>query len=294
MSDERQHLEAHGIILAAESEVTVNMTDEEAEPKVMESLLLSVAHFWSIRETAGRQVDLMERHFRQDEMLAALRQLSDLVGLPAPKQRNPGATRTATKAQAEDVVAIIKQLGDGDKLPRFNVQSDDLPRVLPLLGAVSVGDEQGVSSRLEALEITQKKNMEEMKRMVATIARSVTQPAAAPEIIVNGPASFADVARTGQADQTGQAVAGQPPGRRGSVITSHQALASSESRDQFYLRQGRMYGGSSQAQNGSRHRNERSQSAKRRRAGEGEDEWREAPPPWKEASSQGQGRYWDS
>ena len=74
-------------------------------------------------------------------------------------------------------------------------------------------------------------------------------------------------------------MAGQPPGRRGSVITSHQALGSSESRDQFYLRQGQMDGGSSQALVGSRHRNEQSQSAKRRRAGEGEDEWREVPPP---------------
>ena len=45
-------------------------------------------------------------------------------------------------------MAAIKQLGDEDKLPRFQVQSDDLPRVLPLLGAVSVGDMHGLSARL--------------------------------------------------------------------------------------------------------------------------------------------------
>ena len=111
---------------------------EEQAPKVTESLLLSVSHFWSVRETANRQVEMIERHFRQDEMLAALRELATLVGLPAPKQRQSGASRAATWAQAEDVVAAIKQLGDEDKLPRFQVQSDDLPRVLPLLGAVSV------------------------------------------------------------------------------------------------------------------------------------------------------------
>ena len=139
--------------MTTDSEVIANMAEgevmdeEETEPpRPLESLLLSVAHFWALRETANRQVDLLERHFRQDEMLAALRELSELVGLPAPKKRNPGGMRTATKAQAEDVVAVIKKLGDEDKLPRFNVQSDDLPRVLPLLGAVSVGDEQGVCS----------------------------------------------------------------------------------------------------------------------------------------------------
>ena len=72
--------------------------------KAIESLLLSVGHFWSLRETADWQVDLLERHFRQDEMLAALKELAELTGLPKPKKRNPGAARSATKAQAEDVV----------------------------------------------------------------------------------------------------------------------------------------------------------------------------------------------
>ena len=66
----------------------------------------------------------------------------------APKQRQAGASRMATWAQAEGVVAAIKQLGDRDKLPRFQVQSDNLPRMLPLLGAVSVGDMHGLSARL--------------------------------------------------------------------------------------------------------------------------------------------------
>ena len=52
--------------------------------------------------------------------------------MPTPKRRNPGASRTGRKAQSEDIVAIIKQLGDEDKLPRCNVQRDDLPLVLPI------------------------------------------------------------------------------------------------------------------------------------------------------------------
>ena len=234
--------------------------EEDEPPKLLESLLLSVSHFWSRRETAIRQVELVERHFRQDEMLASLTELAKLVGMSAPKKRTRGAAKTATRAQAEDVVAAIKQLGDEDKLPRFNVQSDDLPRVLPLLGAVSVGDERGVSARLEALEVSQRQNMDEMKRMVAAISRSAAQPAAVPDIRLSGPASFAAVA--------GHTVANPR------VIQTTGLQAPAPRPDQFYSRQGRDQGSNNRVLT----RNDRSQSNKRRREGEGEEKWREVGP----------------
>ena len=166
----------------------MNAAEEAAvrnEPKVMESLLLSVGHHWSRRETIDQQVELLSRHFRQDEMLSALKDLRELVDLPPPVNRQPSAARTATKAQAEDVVNIFKLLGNQDKIPRFLVQSDDLPRVLPLLGALSVGDERGVAARLEALELAQKQSMSDMKKMLENVTRGVAQRAAVPEIIVN-------------------------------------------------------------------------------------------------------------
>ena len=65
--------------------------------KIMGSLLLSVSHFWSVRETANRQVELIKRHFCQDEMLAAWRELATLVaalppsrGRQEPQGRPPG------------------------------------------------------------------------------------------------------------------------------------------------------------------------------------------------------------
>ena len=120
-------------------------------------------------------------------------------------QRQPTAARTATKVQAEDVVNVFKVLGDQDKLPRFLVQSDDLPRVLPLLGALSVGDERSVAARLEALELAQKQSMVEMKRMVESVTRgvNVAQHNAVPEIVVNN-RSYAEMAGAG-----GQAVQAQ-------------------------------------------------------------------------------------
>ena len=67
------------------------------------------------------------------------------------------------------------------------MQSDNL------FGAVSVGDERGVSARLDALEAAQRAGMDEMRRMVAGLARGVLQLAPVPEIAVTSP-TFATVA----------------------------------------------------------------------------------------------------
>ena len=75
---------------------------------------------------------------------------------------------------------MMKQLSDQDNLPRFTIQSDDLRRVAPLLGAVSVGDERGVAARLEALEFSHRKGMEEMKMMVAAVAPPPPRPPSPP------------------------------------------------------------------------------------------------------------------
>ena len=170
---------------------------------MMESLVMSVAHHWHLRETAARQAELIERHFRQDEMLAALRELETLVTMTKVQKRQAGAGRSASRAQAEDIVNVMKQLGDRDALPRFLIQSDDLRRVAPLLGAVSVGDERGVAARLEALEHSHRQGMEEVKRMVAAVARGAAVPTPSstptPVIEVTAPTSpsFAAVASGG-------------------------------------------------------------------------------------------------
>ena len=187
-------------------------------------------------------------------MLAALRELATLVSLPAPKQRQAGASRTATWAQAEDVVAIIKQLGDQDKLPRFQVQSDDLHRVLPLLGAVSVGDERGVSARLEALEAAQRAGMDKMRRRVAVLASGAAQPPTVPDIAVTSP-TFATMA-------------GGTAGTR---------VAPGMGQGLHPVRSTQHGGGSQQTriEAGTRTRSDRSTSNKRLREGEGAGEWRE-------------------
>ena len=142
--------------------------DPDDRPSI-ESLILSVTHFWSMRESNGRQVELLERHFTQEQMCVALHDLNTTVGLAEqPKKRQPSREKTATTKQAEDLVKAIIYLGDNNKLPRFCVQSDDLFRILPLLGAVSSSDEQAVATRLEALEAAQKLMLQEIRRQTVS------------------------------------------------------------------------------------------------------------------------------
>jgi hypothetical protein len=231
----------------------------------MESLLLSVAHYWSLRETSDRQVELLERHFRQEEMRAAQMELAALLGLTGKiSLRGAAGGRSATKGQAQDVVNTLEKLSSGATMPRFLVQSDDLPRVGPLLGAVSVGDERGVSARLEALEAAQRAGIDEVKRMVvASLARGAVVQPTAPDIVVTGPLAYAAVA--GGAGGPGGSVAGSAPAHRPPPPAQQ---------EQFFGRLSRATGAGRQAGQGARV--ERSTSKKRRLGEEGE--WQDVAP----------------
>ena len=80
-----------------------HMAAPESEPKVLESLLLSVAHHWSLRETGDRQVELLERHFRQDEMISAQKELAVLP------RRNPGTGKGPGPGRGGDPEAAVGQ-----------------------------------------------------------------------------------------------------------------------------------------------------------------------------------------
>ena len=76
-----------------------------------------------MRETRERQVELLERHFRQEEMLHALVQLCDMVGEQLPVKRQQSQGRTATRAQAEDVVDLVDKSDTQGNIPRFIIQT---------------------------------------------------------------------------------------------------------------------------------------------------------------------------
>ena len=108
---------------------------------------------------------------------------------------------------------------------------------------MSIGDERGVSARLEALEAAQRAGMDEMRRMVAGMARGA-MPAAAPDIVVTGPPGYA-------------------------------AVASAPAQQEFFGRVTRVAGRSATQGQAAR---PRTPSLKRVREGEGEGQWREVPP----------------
>jgi hypothetical protein len=258
------------------------MAAPEGEPKVLESLLLSVAHHWSLRETGDRQVELLERHFRQDEMISAQKELAVLLGKPEKSvpRRNPG-TGKATKAQALDVVETLRQLSDKANTPRFLVQSDDLPRIAPLLGELSVGDERGVAARLEALERSHRQGLEKMERMIASVKKGATMSAISPQVIVTSPtpSSFAAAAAVGggmagvqdvtRERQPGQGRAGKGQGQAVQRRAPGTPLS-------FFSR-GRQEGGL-QAGQGSQPRQDRSSSAGKRQRTDEEGGWQEQRP----------------
>ena len=259
---------------------TTGGPDSDVEPKSVECLLLAVAHHWSLRETHERQVELLSRFFDQEQMKTALTKLESVVTtMEKHKNRQNGALKTATKAQAEDVAEAIKSLGDSNTLPRLTIQSDDLQRIAPLLNAVSIGDERGVAARLEALELAMKTNQAEMMRFV-TATRHFQVPAQPTLPPVRPPvAQGHDQSKDQSQDQSYANVAGG--GRRGRVIQGQEPRSAGgqagaggqtssaflEPRPQRQRRKVSQGGGE-----------ERSASAKRQRSGS-DGEWQVVAPP---------------
>jgi hypothetical protein len=251
----------------------------------MESLLLSVALYWSRKDPGDKVIELLERHFRQDEMVAAQKGLAELLGEPKPPERQQSVGRTATKAQAKDLQDKLVQLGNEVKLPRFVVGCDDLERVQPLLGALSVGDERGVAARLEALELSHRQGLEKMERLMAGVVRGALVPAAAPQVIVTPPAqptfSAAAAAGGGGAGAGPQAAGGAPRARRpGPGVAQGQGQGpqggAAGPQPPFFNR-GRREGGLP-AEQGQQPRQDRSCSAEKRRRVDEQGSWQEQRP----------------
>ena len=251
----------------------------ETDPKTVKCLLLAVAHHWSLRETVERQTELMQRFFDQEQMRTALSKLEAVTGLEKHKNRQNGANKTATRAQAEDVVAALKTLGDVARLPRLTIQSDDLQRVAPLLNAVSIGDERGVAARLEALELAMQTNQAEMMRFVTATRHSQVPaqpplPPVRPHVAQGQDQSYANVAGGGR---RGRIIQGQEPrsaGGHDSQGPSGQAGAGGQTPPTFLEprppRQRRKVSQGGGAV--------RSASTKRQRSGS-DGEWQEVAPP---------------
>ena len=110
----------------------------DKEVKLMESLVLSMMHWWTIQGIDSNQVkDMMEKRFNQDQIFNAHWKLTGVK----PTHHNGGARGTAGRMQAEGLFKLYDQLTKEGNLPRFSVSSEDLNRVASLLNTVSIRDE---------------------------------------------------------------------------------------------------------------------------------------------------------
>ena len=136
---------------------------DDQEPPVVENLLLSVAAWWRLTLDKNTVIDLISRNFQQDNIIFALEKVkkcpgfNDLVG--EVKRRNPSDNRSATSAQAKDLVELLIKMAKETKLMRFVISCEDLNRATSIMGGLGVRDERAVSARLESLELELRKLM---------------------------------------------------------------------------------------------------------------------------------------
>ena len=119
-----------------------------------ESLILSMLHYWSLRNEPQNVINMVEKHFTQDQMYTAH---CSLKPAKAVTKCVVSKNRPASKAQAESLYNYMSKLNNENKLPKLTVNSEDLGRVSTMLNSLSLRDEMTVAARLESLEMTMRR-----------------------------------------------------------------------------------------------------------------------------------------
>ena len=120
----------------------------------LESLILSMLHYWSLRNEPQNVINMVEKHFTQDQMYTAH---CSLKPAKAVTKCVVSKNRPASKAQAESLYNYMSKLNNENKLPKLTVNSEDLGRVSTMLNSLSLRDEMTVAARLESLEMTMRR-----------------------------------------------------------------------------------------------------------------------------------------
>ena len=189
---------------------------DEWHPPVVESLLLSVAAWWRLTHGPNIAMDLIGQNFQQVDITGAMVMIrnfpcyTELVG--KIKKRKQGKGRSATYAQAEDLVKLLGRMDNADKLSRFVLHCEDLNRATSLMGGLGVRDKRAVSARLESLEVGMKKLMDAVQQLGA--AGRVNSFQAAPKVVVTAPAGGAGTGQAGSDASAGARRQGVQGGRR--------------------------------------------------------------------------------
>ena len=89
----------------------------------LESLILSMLHYWSLRNEPQNVINMVEKHFTQDQMYTAH---CSLKPAKAVTKCVVSKNRPASKAQDESLYNYMSKLNNENKLPKLTVNSEDL------------------------------------------------------------------------------------------------------------------------------------------------------------------------
>ena len=131
--------------MAGESE---GQPPDNLQPPVVENLLLSVAAWWRLTMDKNTVIDLIGRNFQQDDIISAMEKIkkfpgyADMVG--EVKKRHQSDNRSATSAQAKDLVELLAKMSGEKKRMRFVINCEDLNKATSIMGgARGEGRESG-------------------------------------------------------------------------------------------------------------------------------------------------------
>ena len=137
------------------------------------NLLLGVVNWWCLKQGKMEVVNLVKRHFNDEEVYKSNLILAEECDLPKPGRHKVSATRPAIDAYADDLVTNMKNLVNSDKVPKIVIPAAELGKVP--LDTLSISDERSVGARLESLE-------QSVKSVVATVEKLSASNLALPVI----------------------------------------------------------------------------------------------------------------
>ena len=190
---------------------------EETSDKAITDLLLGVVNWWCLKFGEAKIVDLVMRHYEQGEVYNSCLILADFCGKSKPINHKNSIARPALDPCAKDLVKIMKELVDSEKVPNIVIPASQLGRVP--LDTLNVGDERSVGARLESLEFSVQSIVSAVEKLA-----TVKTPAFLPGVAITpapasdssgstGDKTFAHVAS--RLLQTGHWVHGGPGGQVG-------------------------------------------------------------------------------
>ena len=148
----------------------------------LESVVVASVHMNIKTGVSTEIIELIVTSFTEKEILDAKTELLNKMGMNVPGGHRDTSERTAAYLYAKELVALVHELDNADRLPKVVVSSDQLGRVPLGKKGLSPAESIPISARMNDLENTVKKLCESFEKF-----RSESQPKVVEK-------TFADIA----------------------------------------------------------------------------------------------------